>query len=99
MTGVACNAHTFVFMPNARMIAQVLAPHIAKAYGTRWYMITAATVDGKAAAQVMLDAGKPQDVDFVGETVAGKLDQTPVASQQEVRQVKGALPILKEPLH
>jgi len=69
LTGVACNAHTFVFMPSARMMAQAVAPHIAKAYGTRWYMITAATVDGKAAAQAMLDAGKPQDVDFVGETV------------------------------
>ena len=69
LTGVACNAHTFVFMPSARMMAQAVAPHIAKAYGTRWYMITAATVDGKVAAQAMLDAGKPQDVDFVGETV------------------------------
>ena len=69
LTGVACNAHTFVFMPSARMMAQAVAPHIAKAYGTRWYMITAATVDGMAAAQAMLDAGKPQDVDFVGETV------------------------------
>ena len=69
LTGVACNVHTFVFMPSARMMAQAVAPHIAKAYGTRWYMITAATVDGKAAAQAMLDAGKPQDVDFVGETV------------------------------
>ncbi|MEQ1563304.1 MAG: ABC transporter substrate-binding protein, partial [Nitrospiraceae bacterium] len=42
LTGVACNSHTFVFMPNARMMAQAVAPHIAKAYGTRWYMITAA---------------------------------------------------------
>ena len=67
LTGVACNRHTFVFMPNARMMAQAVAPHIAKAYGTRWYMITAATVDGKAAAQAMLDAGKSQGVDFVGE--------------------------------
>lgn len=32
-------------------------------------MISAATGDGKAAAQAMLDAGKPQGVDFVGETV------------------------------
>jgi branched-chain amino acid transport system substrate-binding protein len=32
-------------------------------------MNTAATVDGRAAAQAMLDAGKSQDVDFVGETV------------------------------
>ena len=69
LTGVACNSHTFVFMPNARMMAQAVAPHIAKAYGTRWYMITATTVDGKAAAQAMLEAGKSLGVDFVGETV------------------------------
>jgi branched-chain amino acid transport system substrate-binding protein len=69
LTGVACNAQAFVFMPNARMMAQAVAPHIATAYGTRWYMITAATVDGKAAALAMLDAGKSQGVDFVGETV------------------------------
>lgn len=69
LTGAACNRQTFVFMPNARMMAQAVAPHIAKAYGTRWYMITAATVDGKAAAQAMADAGKSLAIDFVGETV------------------------------
>lgn len=69
LTGAACNRQTFVFMPNARMMAQAVAPHIAKTYGTRWYMITAATVDGKAAAQAMLEAGKSLAVDFVGETV------------------------------
>ena len=69
LTGAACNRQTFVFMPNARMMAQAVAPHIAKAYGARWYMITAATVDGKAAAQTMLEAGKSLAVDFVGETV------------------------------
>ena len=66
LTGVACNSHTFVFMPNARMMAHAVAPHIAKVYGTRWYMITAATVDGKSAAQAMLDAGKSQGANFVG---------------------------------
>ena len=69
LTGAACNRQTFVFMPSARMMAQAVAPYIAKAYGTRWYMITAATVDGKAAAQAMLEAGKSLAVDFVGETV------------------------------
>lgn len=69
LTGAACNRQTFVFMPNARMMAQAVAPHIAKAYGTRWYMITAATGDGKASAQAMLDAGKPLGIDLVGETV------------------------------
>jgi branched-chain amino acid transport system substrate-binding protein len=83
LTGVACNRHTFVFMPNARMMAQAVAPHIAKAYGTRWYMITAATVDGKAAAQAMWDAGQPQGVDFVGETVTpfGATDFSPAFTE------------------
>jgi len=79
LTRVACNRHTFLFMPNARMMAQAVSPHLVKAYGKRWYMITAATVDGKTAAQAMLDAGKPQDVDFVGETVTpfGSTDFAP----------------------
>ena len=68
LTGVACNEHTFVFMPNARMMAQAVAPHIAKAYGTRWYMITAATVDGKAALQAMTDALKTSGGEVVGGT-------------------------------
>ena len=87
LTGVACNAHTFVFMPSARMMAQAVAPDIAKAYGTRWYMITAATVDGMAAAQAMLDAGKPQGVDFVGETVApfGATDFAPAFTEAKAK--------------
>jgi len=87
LTGVACNRHTFVFMPNARMMAQAVAPHIAKAYGTRWYMITAATVDGKAAAQAMLDAGKSQGVDFVGESVTpfGSIDVAPAFTEAKAK--------------
>jgi branched-chain amino acid transport system substrate-binding protein len=69
LTGAACNSHTFVFMPNARMMAQAVVPQLVKAYGTRWYMITAATMDGKAAAQAMLDAGQAKGVQFAGETV------------------------------
>jgi len=68
LTGVACNTHTFVFMPNARMMAQAVAPHIAKAYGAHWYMITAATVDGKAALQAMTDALKTGGGEVVGAT-------------------------------
>lgn len=79
LTGAACTAQTFVFMPNARMMAQAVVPHIARVYGTRWHMITAATLDGKASAQAMLDAGKSQGVDFVGETVTpfGSTDFAP----------------------
>jgi branched-chain amino acid transport system substrate-binding protein len=40
LTGSHCNSHTFVFMPNARMMSHAVVPHIAKAYGTKWYMIT-----------------------------------------------------------
>jgi branched-chain amino acid transport system substrate-binding protein len=31
LTGVACNSHTFVFMPNARMMAHAVVPHLVKA--------------------------------------------------------------------
>lgn len=87
LTGVACNAQTFVFMPNARMMAQAVAPHLAKAHGTRWHMITAATLDGKAAAQAMLDAGKSQAVDFVGETVTpfGSTDFAPAFTEAKAK--------------
>lgn len=68
-------------------MAQAVAPHIAKAYGTRWYMITAATVDGKAAAQAMLDAGKSPGVDFVGETVTafGATDFVPALAEANAK--------------
>lgn len=69
LTGAACNAHTFVFMPNARMIAQAVTPHLVKAYGTRWYMVTTGTLDGKAMAQAMVTAGQAHGVEFVGEAM------------------------------
>lgn len=87
LMGVACNRHTFVFMPNARMMAQAVAPHLVKTHGTRWYMITAATVDGKAAAQAMLDTAKPLGVDFVGETVTpfGSTDFAPAFAEAKTK--------------
>jgi len=69
LTGAACNSHTFVFMPNARMLAQAVVPHLVKVYGTRWYMITAATFDGKSAAQALADAAQAQKVEIVGEAL------------------------------
>ncbi|GIW55185.1 MAG: ABC transporter permease [Nitrospiraceae bacterium] len=66
LTGSRCNSHTFVFMPNARMLAQAVTPHIVKAYGNKWFMITADTMDGKAALQAMTDALKAHDGDVVG---------------------------------
>jgi branched-chain amino acid transport system substrate-binding protein len=68
LTGSGCNSHTFVFMPNARMLAGAVAPHIVKAYGGRWFMVTAETVDGQAAAQAMTEALKAQGGEVIGTT-------------------------------
>jgi branched-chain amino acid transport system substrate-binding protein len=56
LTGTGCNAHTFVFMPSARMLSRAVAPHLVKAHGNRWFMITADTMDGRAADQAMTEA-------------------------------------------
>jgi len=69
LTGAACNSHTFVFMPNATMMAQAVVPSLVKSYGTQWHMITTSTLDGKAMAQAMSTAGRAQQVEFVGETL------------------------------
>lgn len=69
LSGAACNAHTFIFMPNATMLAQSVVPHLVKAYGTRWYMLTTSTMDGKAMAQAMAAAGHAHGVDIVGEAL------------------------------
>ena len=67
--GAACNSHTFVFMPHARMLAHAVVPHLVKAYGSRWYMITTSTLDGKAAAQAMVEAAEAHKVELVGEAL------------------------------
>lgn len=69
LSGAACNSHTFVFMPHARMLAHAVVPHLVKAYGTRWYMITTSTLDGKAAAQAMVEAAEAHKVELVGEAL------------------------------
>jgi branched-chain amino acid transport system substrate-binding protein len=68
LTGSHCSSHAFAFMPNARMLAQAVAPQISKAYGNRWYMVTADTVDGKIALQAMTDALKTLGGEVAGET-------------------------------
>src|SRR5438445_13462722 len=65
-TGSRCNAHTFAFMPNAHMMSEAVTPHIIKAFGHRWYMVTADTVDGKSALQAMTDALKANGGEVVG---------------------------------
>jgi branched-chain amino acid transport system substrate-binding protein len=89
LTGSGCNSHTFVFMPNARMMAQAAAPHILKAYGTRFYTITADTVDGRAALQAMTDALKAQGGEVAGgvTTPFGTTDFAPALTE-----AKGAKP-------
>ncbi|MBS0170558.1 MAG: ABC transporter substrate-binding protein [Nitrospira sp.] len=67
LTGGACNSHTFVFMPNASMLAQAVVPHWLKTFGTRWFMVTTSSLDGKAMAQAVVTAGQPRGVEFVGE--------------------------------
>jgi branched-chain amino acid transport system substrate-binding protein len=66
LTGSRCDTHTFVFMPNARMMAQAVTPHIMKAYGNRWYMMTADTVDGKSALNAMTAALKAREGEVIG---------------------------------
>lgn len=68
LTGSRCNSRTFVFMPSARMMAQAVAPSIAKAYGRRWYMITADTVDGRSALRAMTEALARQGGEIIGST-------------------------------
>ncbi|MGC3973330.1 MAG: ABC transporter substrate-binding protein [Nitrospira sp.] len=79
LTGAACNSHTFVFMPNASMLAQAVVPQLVKTYGTRWYMITTSSLDGKAMAQAMASTGLAHGVEFVGETLMpfGSTDFSP----------------------
>jgi branched-chain amino acid transport system substrate-binding protein len=69
LTGSACNSHTFAFMPNASMLAQAVVPELVKAYGTRWYMLTTDSLDGKSAAQAMIVAAQNHGVELVGETL------------------------------
>jgi branched-chain amino acid transport system substrate-binding protein len=69
LTGPACNSHTFVVMPNASMMARSVVPHLLKVYGSRWYMITTSTLDGKAMAQAVVSAAQSHGVEFVGEAL------------------------------
>lgn len=69
LSGAACNSHTFVFMPNATMMSRAVVPHLVKAYGTKWYMITTSSLDGKAMAQEMVTAGQPHGIELMGEAL------------------------------
>lgn len=69
LSGAACSSHTFVFMPNATMMSRAVVPHLVKAYGRQWYMVTTATLDGKAMAQAMVTAGQAHGVELLGEAL------------------------------
>ena len=94
LTGSGCNSHTFVFMPNANMLARAVAPHLVKAYGTKCYMVTADTVDGKATLAAMTDALKASGADVIGNTVTpfGATDFT--AALTEAKNAKPTLIVL-----
>jgi branched-chain amino acid transport system substrate-binding protein len=94
LTGAQCRRNVFVFMPNARMLALAVAPAIAKAYGTKWFMVTADTVDGRSAQQAMTDALNAQGGEVVGiaKTAFGATDFT--AALTEARQAKPQAVIL-----
>ena len=83
LTGPHCNSHTFIFMPNARMMSRTVVPHIAKTYGNKWYMITADTVDGRSARQAMAEALKAHGGDVIGESTTpfGATDFTNVMTE------------------
>ena len=89
LTGSRCSSHTFAFMPNARMMAQAVTPHIVKAFGKQCYMVTADTVDGKSALQAMTDALKAEGGEVVGSstTAFGTTDYTATLTE-----AKGAKP-------
>src|SRR5438445_657640 len=53
-------------MPNARMLSEAVTPHIIKAFGNRWYMVTADTVDGKSALLAMTETLKANGGEVVG---------------------------------
>ena len=79
LTGSACNSHTFVFMPNASMLALAVVPQLVKAYGTRWFMLTTNSLDGKSAAHAMMGVAQNHGVELVGEALLpfGSTEFTP----------------------
>ena len=83
LTGSGCNSHTFVFMPNARMLSKAVTPHLVKAYGNRWFMVTAETMDGRAAEQAMTDALLVEGGEVIGSlsTPFGTTDFTSAMAQ------------------
>ena len=83
LTGPGCSSHTFVFMPSARMLSKAVTPHLVKTYGNRWFMITAETMDGRAAEQAMAEALLAEGGEVLGSvsTPFGTTDFTTALAQ------------------
>lgn len=83
LTGSGCNSHTFAFMPNADMMARSVAPNLVKAYGTKVFMVTADTVDGRATLTAMTEALKANGAEILGNTITpfGATDFTVALTQ------------------
>ena len=83
LTEAGCNSHTFVFMPSARMLSRAVTPYLVKAHGSRWFMITADTVDGRAAEQAMANALQAEGGEVIGaiSTPFGATDFTTVLAR------------------
>jgi len=93
LTGPGCNAHTFVFMPSARMLSRAVTPHLVKTYGNRWFMITADTVDGRAAEQAMATALHAEGGEVIGtvSTSFGTTDFTTAFTQAKSAKPGGVI--------
>lgn len=83
LTGAGCNSHTFVFMPSARMLSRAVTPHLVKTYGNRWFMVTAETMDGRAAEQAMAETLLAEGGEVLGlvRTPFGTTDFTTALAQ------------------
>ena len=93
LSGSRCNSHTFVFMPNAQMLSRAVAPHLVKTGGSKWYVVTADTVDGKAAQEAMAAALKTHGAEIVGQatTPFGTTDFTQVLTDAKSAKPSGVL--------
>lgn len=89
LTGAGCNSHTFVFMPSARMLSRSVTPYLVKAHGNRWFMITADTVDGRAAEQAMANALQAEGGQMI-DTVSTRFGATDFMAA--LARAKGAKP-------
>jgi branched-chain amino acid transport system substrate-binding protein len=83
LTGSGCNSHTFVFMPSARMLSRAVTPHLVKTFGNRWFMVTAETMDSRAAEQAMSEALQTEGGEVLGSvsTPFGTTDFTTTLAQ------------------